>query len=131
MAAGAGKPVALITGGTSGIGLAAAKALQDGGFQVLVTGVNPETLAAAQQMLPHDVVVLKANARSISDAAHVADEIKQRFGRIDFAFFNAGVGRMLPIEVVDEAAFDEHFDVNIRGRFFALQKLLPLFETGS
>jgi NAD(P)-dependent dehydrogenase (short-subunit alcohol dehydrogenase family) len=126
------KPVALITGGTTGIGQAAARVLHEKGHAVLVTGANPQTLAAAERNLPTGVIVLKADARSLGDAANVVSEVKQRFGRIDFAFLNAGVGRMLPIEAVDEAAFDEHFDINVKGRFFTLQKILPLIaERGS
>lgn len=124
------QPAALITGGTTGIGLATARTLHGKGFAVLVTGINPETLAAARRNLPDEVVVLKADARSLSDTARVADELKQRFGRIDFAFLNAGIGRMLPLEVVDEAVFDEHFDINVKGRFFAVQTILPLLAKG-
>jgi NAD(P)-dependent dehydrogenase (short-subunit alcohol dehydrogenase family) len=130
MATQAVKSVALITGGTTGIGFATARVLHEKGFAVLVTGANPETLAAAQRNLPGEVVVLKADARSLSDTDRVADELKQRFGRVDFAFLNAGAGRMLPIEAVDEAAFDEHFDVNVKGQFFTLQKILPLLAEG-
>jgi NAD(P)-dependent dehydrogenase (short-subunit alcohol dehydrogenase family) len=97
---------------------------------LLVTGANPETLAAAQQGLPGEVIVLKADARSMTDMARVAEELKQRFGRVDFAFLNAGVGRMQPFEVVDEAVFDEHFETNVKGRFFALHKVLPLLGDG-
>jgi NAD(P)-dependent dehydrogenase (short-subunit alcohol dehydrogenase family) len=126
----ADKRVALITGGTSGIGLASARRLHESGFAVLVTGSNAETLASARQSLPSDVVVLKADARSLDDAARVADEVKQRFGRLDFVFLNAGIGRMLPLEAVDEAAFDEHFDINVKGKFFTLQKIVPLLGEG-
>jgi NAD(P)-dependent dehydrogenase (short-subunit alcohol dehydrogenase family) len=122
---------ALITGGTTGIGLAAARALHQKGFAVLVTGANPETLAAAQRNLPAEVVVLKADARILSDTARAADELKQRFGRVDFAFLNAGEGRMLPLDVVDEKAFDEHFNINVKGQFFTLHKILPLLAEGS
>src|SRR5579884_3072314 len=96
------RPAALITGGTTGIGLATARVLHEQGFAVLVTGQNPETLAAARKALPEDVVVLKADARIVDDGGRVADELKRRFGRVDFVFFNAGVGRMLPLEAVDE-----------------------------
>jgi NAD(P)-dependent dehydrogenase (short-subunit alcohol dehydrogenase family) len=124
------KSVALITGGTTGIGLATARLLHVRGFAVLVTGANPDTLAAARRELPGEIVVLKADARSLTDAAHVADELKLRFGRVDFAFLNAGVGRMLPLEAVDETAFDEHFDINVKGQFFTLQRVLPLLAEG-
>lgn len=123
-------PSALVTGGTTGIGLATARVLHEQGFTVLVTGQNPETLAAARRALPEAVAILRADARSLQDAAKVADELKQRFGRLDAAFLNAGIGRMLPIEAVDEAAFDEHFAVNVKGQYFTLQKALPLMSEG-
>lgn len=122
--------VALITGGTTGIGLATARLLHKKGFAVMVTGANPDTLAAAQRNLPGEILVFRADARSLTDAARVAEELKQRFGRVDFAFLNAGVGRMLPLEGVDEAAFDEHFEINVKGQFFTLQGILPLLVQG-
>lgn len=124
-------PVALITGGTTGIGLATARVLHAQGFAVLVTGQNPETLAAAQHALPDDIVVFRADARSVADAERVGAELRQRFGKVDVAFLNAGIGRMLPLEAVDEAFYDDHFDVNVKGQFFTLQKILPLLGTGS
>jgi NAD(P)-dependent dehydrogenase (short-subunit alcohol dehydrogenase family) len=126
----ASRPAALITGGTSGIGLAVARVLHKNGYWVLVTGQNPETIAAAQKSLPGEVVILRADARVLADADRVADEVQRRFRKLDFAFLNAGIGRFLPLEAVDEAAFDEHFDVNVKGQFFTLQKILPLFEEG-
>jgi len=130
MAAQSARSVALVTGGTTGIGFATARVLQEKGFSVLVTGANPETLAAAQRSLPSEVVVLKADARSLRDATRVADELKQRFGRVDFAYLNAGVSRMLPLEEIDEAFFDDHFDINVKGQLFTLQKILPLLSKG-
>jgi NAD(P)-dependent dehydrogenase (short-subunit alcohol dehydrogenase family) len=130
MATEAMKSVALITGGTSGIGFATARLLHEKGFAVLVTGANPETLAAAERSLPGEVVVLKADARSVSDAARIAQELKQRFGRVDFAYLNAGISRMLPLEEIDEAFFDEHFDITVKGQLFTLQKILPLLSKG-
>ncbi|HZO28471.1 MAG TPA: SDR family oxidoreductase [Chloroflexota bacterium] len=124
------RPIALITGGTTGIGLATARLLHQQGFAVVVTGINPDTLAEARQALPDDIVVLKADARSLSDATRVADELKQRFGRVDFVYLNAGISRMLPLEAIDEAFFDEHFDVNVKGQFFTLQQILPLLTIG-
>lgn len=124
------RPSALVTGGTTGIGLATARVLHEQGFAVLVTGRNPETLAAARRDLPAEIGALRADARSLQDAEKVADEVKQRFGSLDAAFLNAGIGRMLPIEAVDEATFDEHFAVNVKGQFFTLQKILPLVTKG-
>jgi NAD(P)-dependent dehydrogenase (short-subunit alcohol dehydrogenase family) len=124
------RPVALITGGTTGIGLATARALHAEGYAVLVTGQNPDTLAAAQRELPEDVVVFRADSRSIGDAERVAGEIEKRFGKVDVVFLNAGAGRFMPIEAVDEAAYDEHFSVNVKGQFFTLQNVLPLLARG-
>jgi NAD(P)-dependent dehydrogenase (short-subunit alcohol dehydrogenase family) len=122
--------VALITGGTTGIGRATARVLREQGFAVVVTGQNPDTIAAAQQALPDDVTVLRADARVLADATSVADEIRRRHGRLDAVFLNAGIGRMLPIEAVDEATFDDIFGTNVKGQFFTLQAVLPLLRDG-
>jgi NAD(P)-dependent dehydrogenase (short-subunit alcohol dehydrogenase family) len=125
------KPVALITGGTTGIGFATARLLHEQRYAVVVTGQNPETIAAAKAALPAEVVVLRADARSLADMDRVAAEVRERHGRVDLAFLNAGVGRMAPLEAIDEATFDETFAVNVKGPLFLLQKLLPLLTKGS
>jgi NAD(P)-dependent dehydrogenase (short-subunit alcohol dehydrogenase family) len=124
-------PVALVTGGTTGIGLAAALELHKRGYAVVVTGRNPETLAAAKQTLPEDVVVFRADASSLADADAVADELRQRFGRLDLAFLNAGIAAIAPLHVLDEETYDRHFDINVKGQVFMLQKVLPLLGQGS
>jgi len=124
------RPVALITGGTTGIGLATARLFAKE-FAVVVTGRNPDTLAEARRTLPDDVVVLAADARSMSDTERVAAELTQRFGRVDAVFLNAGIGSLMPLEAVDEAFYDEHFEVNVKGQVFLLQKVLPLLTPGS
>jgi NAD(P)-dependent dehydrogenase (short-subunit alcohol dehydrogenase family) len=124
------RPVALITGGTSGIGLATARLLAKD-YAVVVTGRSPDTLDAARQELPDDVVALRADARSLADADRVAADLERRFGRVDLVFLNAGAGRMVPIEDVDEETYDEHFDVNVKGQVFMLQRVLPLLRHGS
>src|SRR5262245_46440911 len=114
------RPVALITGGTSGIGFATARVLHEQGYAVVTTGQHPGRIAAAREALPQDVVVLAADARTMSDTQSVADEIRSRFGRLDVLFLNAGVGPMQPVEAVSEAAFDDNFAVNVKGQFFTL-----------
>lgn len=123
-------PVALITGGTTGIGLATARVLRRQGFAVIATGVSPAALASARRDLPGDTVVLRADLRVLADAERVAAEAKERFGRLDLVFLNAGIGRMLPLEAVDPGTYDELFDVNVKGQFFTLQKVLPLLAGG-
>jgi NAD(P)-dependent dehydrogenase (short-subunit alcohol dehydrogenase family) len=124
-------PVALITGGTTGIGRATALELHDRGYAVIVTGKNAETIAAARSELPDGVTVVRADARRISDADRVADEIRTRHGRLDAVFLNAGTGPMQPIEQVTEATFDKTFDTNVKGNYFTLQKALPLLGDGA
>jgi NAD(P)-dependent dehydrogenase (short-subunit alcohol dehydrogenase family) len=126
------RPVALITGGTTGIGFATARLLHDEqSYDVVVTGVHAERIAEARRTLPSDVVVLRADARSLNDTQAVANEIRTRFGRLDALFLNAGVGPMQPIEAVTEASFDDNFAVNVKGQFFTLQKVLPLLRDGA
>jgi len=124
------RPVALITGGTTGIGFATARLLHEHGYAVVTTGNNPERIAAAKAALPKGVVVLRADLRAMMDTQAVAEEIESRFGRLDALFLNAGVGPMQPIEAVSEAAYDDNFAVNVKGQFFTLQKVLPLMHEG-
>jgi NAD(P)-dependent dehydrogenase (short-subunit alcohol dehydrogenase family) len=124
-------PVALITGGTTGIGFATARVLHEQGFAVVVTGQNPDRVAAARKTLPDGVVMLPADASSLADGDRVASELRQRYGKVDLAFLNAGIGRMVPLEAVDEALYDETFNVNLKGQFFLLQKILPLLTKTS
>lgn len=130
-AANESRPVALITGGTTGIGFATARTLHERNYAVVVTGQNPERIAAAKEALPGDVLVLRADARVLSDTRAVADELRGRYGRLDALFLNAGVGPMQPVEAVDEASFDDNFAVNVKGQFFTLQKVLPLMREGA
>jgi len=123
--------VALITGGTTGIGFATARILHEQNYAVVVTGQNTDRIAAAKKALPSDVVVLRADIRVLAETQAVADEIRTRFGRLDALFLNAGVGPMQPIEGVDEASFDNTFAINVKGQFFTLQKVLPLLQDGA
>ncbi|SNQ46168.1 Uncharacterized oxidoreductase YkvO [Frankia canadensis] len=124
-------PAALITGGTTGIGLATARVLHEHGYAVLVTGRNPDTLAEARRTLPGEVTVFRADARSIADAEALATELRQRFGTLRLAFLNAGIARLTPLETLDEESYDQHFDINVKGQLFTLQRILPLLGTGS
>lgn len=124
-------PTALITGGTSGIGLATAQLLHERGYQVVVTGQNPDTITQARHELPADVVVLQADARSLADTDHVVEDVHTRFGALTTLFLNAGITRPTPAGTVDEATYDELFAINTKGQFFTLQKTLPLLTDGA
>jgi NAD(P)-dependent dehydrogenase (short-subunit alcohol dehydrogenase family) len=120
-------PAALITGGTSGIGKATAELLHSRGYHVMVTGLD--TFADAG--LPEDVVVIRADARSLPDIDQAIDQARRRFGSLDLLFLNAGISRPGPIESTDEDAFDALFDINVKGNFFTLQKALPFLNEGA
>ncbi|WP_228010890.1 SDR family NAD(P)-dependent oxidoreductase [Nonomuraea phyllanthi] len=123
-------PAALITGGTSGIGRATAELLHERGYRVIVTGQNPETIAAAEKAFPEEIVVVRADARSMEDIDRLVEVARERFGTLDLLFLNAGITRPRPIEAIDEATYDDLFNVNVKGQFFTLQRCLPLFNDG-
>lgn len=121
----------LITGGTTGIGLATAKLLSAEGAKVIVTGRNPATLATAQKALPAGVIVLKSDSASLADAQALGSEVAKHTQRLDGAFFNAGVGQFGPIEAMTPQHYDDMFAINVRGPFFQLQSLLALLANPS
>ncbi|TDC86304.1 SDR family oxidoreductase [Actinomadura sp. 7K507] len=123
-------PAALITGGTTGIGRATAELLHARGYQVAVTGQNPDSLARARLELPDDVLVVQADARVLADTDALVATVADRFGSIDLLFLNAGILRPAPVADVTEESFDEQIDVNFKGQYFTLQKALPLMNDG-
>jgi NAD(P)-dependent dehydrogenase (short-subunit alcohol dehydrogenase family) len=120
-----------VTGGTTGIGRAAALRFHEAGARVIVTGQDPHTLERARQELPEDVLVVRADARSSEDAALLAQNVQARFGALDVLFLNAGVALLSPFAAADEAHYAEQMDVNVKGVVFTLQRLLPLLRPGS
>lgn len=123
--------VALITGGTTGIGLATAKFFHDEGAQVYITGRNEKTLAEAKAALPPGVTVLKSDAGNLSDIERLAGELKKAVTKIDILFLNAGVAVMKPFEETSEDDYDNMFSVNLKGPFFMIQKSLALLHKGA
>ncbi len=124
-----GKKVVII-GGTSGMGLATAKMLLDGGARVLVTGRSRAGLELAQQALGTGALVVSSDARSLTDIDALASRVKAEFDTIDLLFVNAGFGLFAPLENTTEAMYDEMFNLNAKGPFFAVQKLAPLIDRG-
>lgn len=117
----------LITGGTSGIGLATAKQFLEEGARVIITGVNPESISKAKAELGSEVLVLAADSASVLAQRELAEAVKSHYGQLDVAFLNAGVSVWRPIEEWDEAAFDQSFAINVKGPYFLVQALLPIF----
>jgi NAD(P)-dependent dehydrogenase (short-subunit alcohol dehydrogenase family) len=122
--------IALVTGGTTGIGLAAARLFQQEGAQVYVTGRSETKLAGAKRQLP-GVVALRSNAAELGDIDRLAAEIERSSGRLDVLFINAGIAKFQPIQQVTPALLDEMFDINFRGPYFTVQRLLPLMPSGA
>lgn len=119
---------ALVTGGTSGIGFAAAKLLRDEGASVAITGAHAERLAQAAEQL--GVIGVQADARDVAAAKRGVEEASARLGGLDVVFLNAGIARFAPLDAVDEAMFDEHFGINVKGVLFAAQAAAPLMRDG-
>lgn len=123
--------IAVVTGGNSGIGLATARAFAREGARVAIIGRSDATLKAAQKELGPDVLVVKADFSRVSEIGTAMDRIKEKFGRIDALFVNAGIGRFVPFEEVTEAFFDETMATNLKGAFFTVQKAVPLLARGA
>lgn len=123
--------IALITGGTTGIGLATANLFHAEGAKVFVTGRNDKTLAEAKSILPKDVTIIKSDAGSLKEIDKLIDEIKKTADKIDILFLNAGIAAMKPFEATNEEDYDSMMNVNFKGPFFTIQKALPLLGTGS
>jgi NAD(P)-dependent dehydrogenase (short-subunit alcohol dehydrogenase family) len=119
--------VVLITGGSSGIGLATAQLFQAQGAQLAITGRDPQTLEQAGAALGGGALLIRSDAGQLAAIDDVMAQVRARYGRLDVLFINAGVAKPAPIEQTTEAAFDEQLGVNLKGVFFTIQKALPLF----
>lgn len=123
--------IALITGGTSGIGLAAAQELAAQGAQVYITGRRQQELDAAVATLGSTAVGVRADASSLTELDAVYALIAKQSGRLDILFANAGGGDMMPLGAITEEHFDRIFATNVRGVLFTVQKALPLLVDGA
>ncbi len=123
--------IALVTGGSSGIGLGAAKELAAQGAQVFITGRRQAELDAAVAAVGPAATGIRADASVLADLDTVYAEISAKAGRLDVLFANAGGGDMLPLGAITEEHFDRIFGTNVRGVLFTVQKALPLLTNGA
>lgn len=123
--------VALITGGSSGIGLETAKLFTSEGACVFVTGRRESELKAAETAMGPCVRGIRGDIADLGDLDRLFQTIKDEKGFIDILFANAGLGEFAPLGEITEAHFDNTFDINVKGTLFTVQKALPLMRQGS
>ena len=121
----------LITGGNSGIGLAAAQEFDREGARVAICGLNVGSLRAAKETLGPGSLAVRADVSNVTDLDTMFATVKREFGHLDGVFVNAGYSEFLLFEEVTEQSFDRVIAVNFKGAYFTIQKALPLLRQGS
>ena len=122
--------IALVTGGSQGIGLASAKAFADAGAVVYITGRRQEELDKAVEWIGGSAKAIRADSSNLSDLDRVYARIQAEHGRLDVLHANAGGGSMLPLGAITEAHVDDTLNRNVKGTIFTVQKALPLMSRG-
>jgi len=123
--------VAVITGGSSGIGLSTAKLFVSEGAFVFITGRRQGELDAAVSAVGKNIVGVRGDISSLDDLDRLFEVVGAQKGRIDILFANAGIGGFVPLGKITEEHFDKIFDVNVKGTLFTVQKALPLMAKGA
>jgi len=123
--------IALITGGNSGIGLATAQLFKAEGAQVIITARSKETFERAQKEYGAHFDVIQADVSKLTELDSLYSQIKKKYGRLDVLFANAGIAHFAPTIETTPEFFDNHFNTNVKGLYFTVQKALPLLSKGS
>jgi NAD(P)-dependent dehydrogenase (short-subunit alcohol dehydrogenase family) len=122
----------VITGGTTGIGLATAKAFINAGANVWITGRNAENLQkAAEEINSPNLKTVVSDTSKLADISILEKAVAESGNKLDVLFLNAGIATFAPIEQATEADFDAQFNTNVKGHFFTLQKLIPHLANGA
>ncbi|ORA20153.1 SDR family oxidoreductase [Mycobacterium arosiense] len=121
----------VITGGTSGMGLATAKLLLDKGARVLVTGRSEAAVHSARDALGPNAIAIQSDATSSLDIDALAERAKAEFGSFDLLFVNAGSTRFVPFQDMTEAVYDDLLTLNTKAPYFTVQRFVPLMSEGS
>ena len=123
--------VAVITGGSSGIGLATAQRFAAEGAKIVITGRRQAELDSAVQAIGGDAVGVRGDVANLADLDRLYAAVKDKHGRVDVLFANAGGGEFAPLGQITEEHFDKAFDGNVKGLLFSVQKALPLMPDGA
>jgi NAD(P)-dependent dehydrogenase (short-subunit alcohol dehydrogenase family) len=123
--------VAIITGGSSGIGLATAKLFQQVGAKVAISGRNQKSLDDAAKALGPSIITVRSDVSKLRDLDTLFDIVTKKLGHIDVLFANAGIAKFAPVSDTSEAFYDEIFDINVKGVFFTIQKVIPFLNDGA
>ncbi|HYZ89007.1 MAG TPA: SDR family oxidoreductase [Myxococcales bacterium] len=123
--------IAVVTGGTTGIGLATARLFAAEGAKVIVTGRNADTLAAARKELAGVAEVVQSDAGDPKQVRRLFEDVGRAHGRIDVLFLNAGIAKFAPFDGSSDELFDETLRVNVKGPFVALKAALPYLGKGA
>src|ERR1700694_1911715 len=123
--------VAVVTGGTTGIGFATAKRFVDEGAYVFITGRRDRELAAAAKEIGRNVTGIQSDVSSLADLDRLFAQIKREKGKLDIVFANAGVAKHASFGEITEELYDSTFDINVKGLLFTVQKALPLLPDGA
>ncbi|HJT24734.1 MAG TPA: SDR family oxidoreductase [bacterium] len=123
--------VVLVTGGTSGIGLATAHRLISEGAQVVITGRDEEKLKRAAQALGPKAEAVQTDISKVEEVEALYARMGGKYGRLNGLFANAGIALFEPLDKVTENAVDAQMDTNFKGTFFTVQKAIPLFTPGA